>query len=169
MCRVRSFEQRLHVRRCWRLLELSHGSGLLDLSLSHNDHLISESRSFCLVVCHEQRGEAKFLANAFEGLVGFTTRDGIEGAERFIQQHNVLARRKRARESHALALSTGKFCGKTGSETIRLQADALQRIVGRRIIRCGAGQLQHERDVSSHAPVREQATVLRHVPEPSSQ
>jgi hypothetical protein len=105
--RVRSFEERAHVRRCGGPLEVSHRSGLFNLALAHDDNLVSEPRRLGQIVCHEQRGKAKFPANPFERFVCFAARYGIERAERFVEQDHLLFRGESARERHALALSAG--------------------------------------------------------------
>ena len=134
MRRVRSFKESAHVGRCGDPLELSYRAGLLDPALAHDDNLVSEPRRLGQVVCHEQRSEAKFQADSFESLMGFTARNGIECSEWLVEQDHLLSRREGTRERDALALTTGQFHWQPIPEPVRIKTNAPQRIVCRRIV-----------------------------------
>jgi hypothetical protein len=160
---VRSFEERADVRRCGGPLELTHRTGLLDPALAHDHHLIRKARRLGQIVCHEQRREAKFPANPLEGFMCFTARDCIQRTKWFVEQDHLLSRRESARERDALALTTGQFHWQPIPEPFRIETNAPQRIIGRRIDGRRAGQPQHEGDIPSNGPVREETSLLRDV------
>jgi len=127
---ARPLEELGHIRCCGCALQVAHEPCLFDPALPHDHDLVGESRCFRQVVCDEKSREAQLGANALKGLMGFSSRDGIERTERFVEQDRLLARRERARESGTLSLSARELAWKPTTEASRIQADETKCFIG---------------------------------------
>ena len=115
------------------------------------------------VVRHEQRRQPRARPQRQEHRLQIAPGDGIERAERFIEQHHRCAGGEGPREGDALALSTRELMRPAGAELRDRQPHEVER--GRReACRISApSEPRHEGRVLRHRPVRQQPAVLRHV------
>ena len=89
-------------------------------------------------------------------------RDGVERAERLVEQQNAGVERERAREPHALLHSAGNFVRIVRGKAVEL--DQLHEALGARLAfrRRKFRDLQAERDVLRHREPRKQVELLEH-------
>ena len=93
--------------------QLAQGSALHDGAFAHDRQVVRQIRGFRHVVRHEHHCFAQLAKDALQFVLQLETGDGIEGAERLVEQKNLRIQHERAHEPHALALSAGEIAGKT--------------------------------------------------------
>jgi hypothetical protein len=117
----------------------------------------------------EHRGEADGATDIDERLEQLVARDGVEGTERFIEQHERLTGGQRARDRDALSLATGQLMRKARRELRGRQTAAGHRLVGS-LARIGVPRQDgDQRHIPVHRPVRQQTTGLWHVADTTAQ
>jgi len=88
---------------------------------------------------------------------------GVQGGERLVEQHELGPDGEGSREGNALTLATGQLVGSTVAQAVQPdQGDHPLDLLSA----FGAGNT--EADVPGNAEVREQACVLRDIPDPST-
>lgn len=149
--------------------QLGRRGDLLDSTASHDyDHSREEQR-LVQVVRDEDARHAKASAERGERVLELRSGDRIERTERLVEKQHRGFRRQGAGNRDTLALSAGELPRPSAGESRRIEADKRQRLAGARGGVPYATQAQHQFDVSLHAPVRQQAAVLRHVADSTSE
>ena len=99
-----------------------------------------------------------------------TARDGVEGTEGLVEQHEPGLGGEGARQAHALLLAARELRGPAITKLPRVEPHKVEQLVH---ARGGAGAVpledaRHGGDVLPHAHVREQADLLNHVADTST-
>src|SRR6185436_14371393 len=105
---ARLLDQPRDVLRLGLLGDLARRSDLLDPSGAHDRDPIREASRLEQVVCHEHTRHGAAASNGREHLLEVGSRDGIEGAERLIEQEDARMRCERTRHGYPLPLAAGQ-------------------------------------------------------------
>ena len=101
-------------------MEIDHRSLLLHSSCAHHSDLVREIRSLGEIMRDEEHRHRKLAAHVLEDLVKLRARDGVECAERLIEQDHPGPRSECARERDALALPARELVRIALAERVRL-------------------------------------------------
>jgi hypothetical protein len=104
-----------------------HAAGL------QQDDLRSEQHCFSQVVRHEDNRLLETARQRAEFPLKFRSRDRVQSAKRLVHQKNWRISGQRARNTYALALSTGEFARAPVSEFAWLQPNQLQQLFHTRV------------------------------------
>jgi hypothetical protein len=101
--------------------------------MTHHHQLIRQSCRFGQVVSDKKSRESQLGTDLLKRLVGFPAGQRIERSKGLVKQYRLLPRRECPREGDALPLSAGELSGESIPEASRVQSDAMQCVVGRRL------------------------------------
>ena len=92
-------------------------AGVADLeddAILHDRDPVRQAKGLGQVVSHQQHGLAKLLLHAQEFGVQFDPGDGIQGAERLVEENDIGVATQGPGDGHSLTLSTREFDGVSG-------------------------------------------------------
>jgi hypothetical protein len=130
----------------------------------HQRNSVSQQQSLAQIVCHKDHGFLHTLLQSAKLLLHLRSRDGIERAERFVENQNSRIGRKRACNTDALSLSSRKLAGITRRK-FRAQSYESQQLSHARGDPLPRPVLnpRHERDVAFHGEMRKQTAILNDI------
>jgi len=152
-----------HVRRCRRPDNVARGADLLDGAGSHHRDAIGQSLCLEQVVRHEHARDRALLPNRHEHLLKVRPGDGVEGAERFIEEEHRGSGRERPRQRDTLTLSAGELSRVSTVEAAVREADEGHGLADQGVGVRYPDQPRHELDVPAHRPVRHETAFLHDV------
>jgi len=162
---IRGSDKRGHERRGGLVIDLVSRSHLLDLAVVHDDDLVGELERLLLVVRHEEAGDAQLPVKLVEPVPQLLADACVEGAEWFVEQEHLRARRERTGQGDALALAAGELVRVSVRE--RRQPDELEEFLHPLLLRVlvDLANRQAEGDVPPHGHVPKEGVVLEDEPE----
>ena len=146
----------------WRFIDFCGCRNLHDLSLVQHRNTIGHGHRLLLIVGHDQKGQAEIHLQIHQLELGFFTQFFIQRTQRLIQQQHFRALGNRARQSHTLALTTGKLMRLALGEFFQLhQLQHIIHTIGH--FRLGhAILLQAESNILLNGHMRKQSIGLEH-------
>jgi hypothetical protein len=122
---------------------------------------------------HEEAGDAAgnvALAERRKALLKLATSNGVERAERLVEKEQPRTGRKCARDCDALPLTARELARPSVAKDSRIESHESERNVAPfASLVVLAAQAKDELDVAAHAPMREQASILRYVADLTAQ
>src|SRR5262249_33882076 len=127
-----------------------------EITVLHESDTIAENERLAHIVRYEHHRLAQTLLKPTELFLDFGSRDGIQRAERFVEQKNRRICRKRTRYAHALPLSAGELARQTPGKAGRFETHKRKQVVHSRIyfVRRPGFERWNQPDVSMHSEVR---------------
>jgi len=120
-------------------------------------------------VGHQHRRDLELSPDPSEGVLDFGSGDCIERSEWLVQKDNVGLSGQGSRYCHPLALAAGELSWPPAGKNCRIETYQLQSSC-RQFARIGhLTQPGDQLDISLNLPVRKQASILGHIPEPPAQ
>ena len=151
-------------------VDLARRPDLAEVAVAEHRELVGEAHRLRLVVGDEHRGDAGALQRFGDDVAGCRPQSGIEGGERFVEEHHPRLAGEGPRQGHALLLAAGQFVGAAGGEVGPQRHHLEQLAHGTGALLAGAAaerRAEAERDVLPHGEVREQGAVLRDEADPA--
>ena len=149
-----------HVVVGGRTDDLLRRAELDDRAVAHDRDPVAETERLRQVVRDEDHRLARLLLEPADLVLHVAADERVERAERLVVEHHRRVGRERARDADALLHPAGQLVGELLLHVF--QADELQQLAGtgEPLALRHSADLEPERDVVDHAPVREQPEVL---------
>ena len=148
-------------------VQLFRRGHLLQRAVVEHRHPVGEHHRFLLVVRDIDEGDPERPLDAADLVLHLLPQPPVEGAERFVHEHQVRLEHQCAGDGHPLLLPAGELPGLAVLET--LQPHQLERPV--HLLpppgRIHFPHFERERQVLSYREMREQGVVLEHHPDPA--
>ena len=135
---------------------------LFDASSAKHRDPVRHHHGFLLVVCDVDHGDAEFAMDAADLELHFLAQAPVEGAERFVHQHQFRLEHQRPGNRHPLLLAAGQLPRPAVLETVQLDEAQCAPYAPGPFVGWHATYLQREGQVAAHGHVRKQRVVLEH-------
>ncbi len=151
------------------LLQLLRDSELEEAPAAHDADAVGQAEGLVEIMGHQHGGLGEAALEVQELAVELEAGQGVESAEGLVEEDQGGIGGEGAGEGDALALASGELGG-VSVPLRRGEADQLQHLARPlpATVAVPAEETGDELDVALHAPVRDQAAVLRHVADPAA-
>src|SRR5690606_3355684 len=148
--------------RLWRIIDFMRRTDLVNAAFAHDGDVVRHGQRFALIMCDIDEGCADAFLKPFQLDLHLQTQFQVKRAERFVEQQHLGFVDERARQRHALHLSTGKLARL--ARAIAFEPDQFERLANA-ALQLAATNAMDARPIGNvvvNRHMREQCPALKH-------